>query len=384
MTASTADATNAIWICAGLSLTALITRLVLCRQHARHRFSLDISSWVVLASIVVISARIVCSYFTLNIGTANDQILSGDIGLDDQQRIKTGSILALISRILVASVYWLQSTLLLIFYSRLLDHIPWVHVTIRICWIFLVASYIGVVLATCLECRPFRLYWQTSPDPGECIKAYGQLFAQCISIMIIDILLLMISFPLIRLRGQTSRQKGRLVIIYALGGCCIIITGIRIAYIYVDHSAQPTRSLWASIQAVFAVYVANIPTIYGTLALKRRRNSITHSGYHQNHEFSSSFSLPCKRARESFVRLGSRGGIGKAVEISLRSSSERGHSIGTAVSDDTPLHPPTRYASIVQEEVRHPDEVYFQHVEYGKPRRLSTHGMSRDDEVGPC
>ncbi|EXJ95466.1 hypothetical protein A1O1_00588 [Capronia coronata CBS 617.96] len=273
MPVSSQDARIAGWACAGLSLLILIIRATASRLHYG---TLDISAVIVIAAIVVVSARIVVNQYVLSYGTSNDAIYgkSQYFNSDDTETLKSGSILALIARLLITTFYWLQNCLLLLFYSRILEvRARWTTRLIQLCWITIPLTYIAVVLATFLECHPFKLYWQIQPRPGSCIRAYDQLLTQGIANILLDLILLAIAWPLVVVRHRSIGEKLRVGALFCLGFFCIITTCVRIGYIYAEQSYQPVRSFWASVQMVVSCFVANAPTIYGCLKLIRRRKS---------------------------------------------------------------------------------------------------------------
>ncbi|KAK5044397.1 hypothetical protein LTR84_011308 [Exophiala bonariae] len=270
------------WISISLAIFILLVRF-LYGQHYR-KSSFDITTAVILLSLALLIARLVVSHFVLEYGTADDILLEGYTNYKslDLDKIEAGTILSLVSRLLITTVYWLQCVLLLLFYTRILGHIHWVKLCIRITWMGIAASYIAVIFATLLECRPFRLYWQIRPDPGLCARAYVQLFVQCICNIVIDLFLLAISYPVLRTQGHKWSEKGRIALLYVLGTFCIIITCIRVVYIHGSNSAQPSRSFWASIQAVISTFVANVPSIYGHWKLRIRKRTQSSSGRRRN------------------------------------------------------------------------------------------------------
>lgn len=181
----------------------------------------------------------------------------------------------MVTRALVTTFYWLQCTLLLLFYREMLDHISWVSRTVKCCWMFMICSYIAVILVTFLECRPISLFWTLDPTPARCTRAYGQIFAQCLSIAVIDSILLVISAPILRSQIRQFPRNLQLGLLYTLGFFSLVIIGIRLHFIYRDGSAQPARSFWASIQVITATFVANAPSVYGTLKnFRRRKDSV--------------------------------------------------------------------------------------------------------------
>jgi hypothetical protein len=150
------------WACAALSIVILLTRLAVYRNRQN---AFDISPMLCVASILIVSTRIAVNYYLLRDGSANNPQSGSPSSFDaqDYAAIKTGSILAIVARLLITTYYWLQVSLLLLFYSRVLySRIiykgRWITNTIRFCWLTIFTSYVAVILATCLECRPFKLY----------------------------------------------------------------------------------------------------------------------------------------------------------------------------------------------------------------------------------
>jgi hypothetical protein len=262
------------WVCAGLSLIILIFRILVARIHSG---SFDLSSLVCLVAIVAIIARLVVNQYVLAYGTSNDALNGASTYFNAHalEKLKIGSILSLIARVLNTTVCWLQTCLLLMFYSRIFEiRAKWTTRLIHLTWAAIPLTYIAVILSTFLECHPFSLYWQVDPNPGKCIKAYVQLLLQCTSNTVLDLLLLVISWPLLTAVRQRSRsEQVRVGAMCFLGVFCIVITLVRIVYIYADSSYQPVRSFFASIQIVASCFVANVPTIYGCVRMIRRRKS---------------------------------------------------------------------------------------------------------------
>lgn len=268
---SASQARHANYACAALAIIILLTRLTVWRLQKK---KIDASIYFVVASILVIIARLVVNFYYLRLGTASDAINNARyFDTHNVHSIRTGTILSLGARILITATCWLQIGLLLLFYWHVMFTIRWVIRLIKICWVVTVVTFMAVVLATFLECRPFHLYWQVSPDPGSCVRAYIQLLTQCISNIVIDIILLIISYPLLLCKGRSWGQHFRVGTLFILGTFCIIITVLRLKSVYATKSAQTTRSLWASIQVVVSTFVANVPTIYGDLKVVQRKRS---------------------------------------------------------------------------------------------------------------
>jgi hypothetical protein len=266
-------ATIASYVCSITSLVILAVRLVATR-HRDKKF--DLASVFTALSILVLVVRVSIVPFLLRYGTSQDYFhQDSKVALSPSQvaDIRVGSILALMARFLITTFYWLQICLLLFFYSSMTRDVHWDN-TIKACWATIGVTYIVVVLLTFLECRPFSLYWQVEPHPGQCVRAYAQLLAQGICNIILDLFVLVISWPLLMsVKNRTLTQNLRVGTLFLLGFFCIIVTCLRVAYIYTQDSYQPVRSFWASIQVLVSAFVANVPTIYGCCQLHRRRKS---------------------------------------------------------------------------------------------------------------
>ncbi|EME78921.1 uncharacterized protein MYCFIDRAFT_200009 [Pseudocercospora fijiensis CIRAD86] len=258
------------WICASLALTILCLRLA---THWCKNRSFDKSAYVVIASMVILCSRTICNALILEFGSINSPSLGQEAMRSS--RARTGSKLTLVARGLVTTYYWLQSALLLIFYHSILNHISWTHRAIRLGWCMIALTYIAVILATFLECRPIQQYWTPHSPQPQCLRAFAQILLQCIANAAIDVLLLIISLPILQAQARAFPRNLQLGVLYILGFVCIIVIGLRIHYVYRTGSVQQARSFWASIQVLVATFVANAPSIYGNVKnVKRRKSSV--------------------------------------------------------------------------------------------------------------
>ncbi|KAI2605443.1 uncharacterized protein GGS25DRAFT_430662 [Hypoxylon fragiforme] len=306
---------------AALSIVILAIRLLTSRWR---REPIDRSFFLVLLSMLVIIGRVICNNFYLNFGTANDALHNTlYTGHYDAHRLKIGSILVLVARVLLTAALWLQISLLLLFYSRITSGITWAGRLTSVAWATTGLTFIAIVLATFLECRPINLYWQVDPDPGYCVRAYVQLLLQTIANMVLDLLLLAIAYPLICLRKRTVSEYISLYTLFALGTFCIVVTVLRGVLIFNEDSSQTTRSVWASVQILVSCFVANAPTIYGSVRVARRRRSGQRSTPRQNTASSEPLSRATRTQRESWMKIDE--------EIALTSP--------TPEAQDGPAHP---------------------------------------------
>lgn len=266
---STEQANRANYATAGISIAILLTRVVVGRWRRR---PIDLALWLLLASIVAISFRISLNYEVLRYGTVNDAAgRPGYFKIHNEANVVKGSKIILASRVAITVSLWLQVCLLLLFYSQILQDIQWIKIMIRLTWVVAGLSFLVVILLTFLECRPFHLYWQIDPPPGKCVKAYGQLLSQCICNIILDLMLLVISFPLLLSRGRNWTQSLRIGVVFMLGTFCLVVTILRLAAVYGDGGQQQARTLWGAVQIIVSSFVANAPTIYGDVRVMLRR-----------------------------------------------------------------------------------------------------------------
>ncbi|KAI1814983.1 hypothetical protein GGS20DRAFT_366668 [Poronia punctata] len=277
MQSNALEAAYVSYITSALALCILALRLVLALL--RRRF--DARIFLVVASVVAVVARIVVNIYYLNYGNTSDVLKHGytdETNLDD---VRIGSKLVLVSRVLVTVVLWLQICILLLFYSQVTQAYTTVAPLIKITWVAVVVTFVAVVLVTFLECRPIQLYWQLYPDPGYCVYAYAQLFTQAVSNMVLDVLLLIIAFPITHRSQRIARPLTERITIYALyllGTFCIAISIIRLVSVLNSDSLQSTRSLWAAVQMFVSTFVANAPSIYGSIrALRSKRRKPKHN-----------------------------------------------------------------------------------------------------------
>ncbi|KAI1750553.1 hypothetical protein F4782DRAFT_532455 [Xylaria castorea] len=257
-----------------LTLLILLTRIALWVWRQER---VDTSFILVVASVLIVVARIVANVFYLKYGNAADVIKHASyFDEGNLADIKTGSILVLVARALITTILWLQVAILLLFYTRITYGVGWVAWVVKITWATVAVTFIGNILLTFLECRPISLYWQITPDPGYCVQANAQLLSQTISNIVLDILLIVIAYPIVGLRKRTIAEHVTLYTLFALGTFCIIISIIRVVSVRDSGSSQVIRSLWASVQMLVSTFVANAPNIYGSgRALRRKRSTAT-------------------------------------------------------------------------------------------------------------
>jgi hypothetical protein len=62
---------------------------------------------------------------------------------------------------------WIQKSVVLLLYKRMLNGLRWPSQIMNIYWITLGVTYVVVEICTFVDCYPLYLYWQVVPDPGR-------------------------------------------------------------------------------------------------------------------------------------------------------------------------------------------------------------------------
>lgn len=124
--------------------------------------------------------------------------------------------------------------------------------------VFLVATFIAVLIATLAECQPFSHYWQVIPDPGpQCRQGYAHLLTMGVTDIVTDVLLVLFPIPIILRSGMPLRRKLSLVALFSMSVVLIAITGTRIPLVIERRGLQQFRTVLASSEILAATIVAN-------------------------------------------------------------------------------------------------------------------------------
>lgn len=122
----------------------------------------------------------------------------------------------------------------------------------------LVATFIAVVISDLSECQPFSHHWQVLPDPGgQCRQGYAQLLTMAVCNIVTDLLLVFVPIPVILRSQMSTKRKIQLVLLFSLSLVVVAITIYRVPQIIRSQGRQQTRSLFASIELLFATAASN-------------------------------------------------------------------------------------------------------------------------------
>jgi hypothetical protein len=123
---------------------------------------------------------------------------------------------------------------------------------------FLAATFIGVVIATLADCRPFSHHWQVIPDPGpQCRSGYAHLLTMGIADIVTDILLVCFPIPIIIRSGMPFKRKVSLITLFSMSIILIGITATRMPLVIHKRGLQQFRTVFASSEILAAAAVSN-------------------------------------------------------------------------------------------------------------------------------
>lgn len=129
---------------------------------------------------------------------------------------------------------------------------------LRLIYYYLAATFVAIIIADLTECHSITHYWQVVPDPGpQCRQGYAMLITMAVANVTTDILLIVFPIPIILSSQMPFRRKMHLILLFGLSIVPVGITLYRVPSIIEFRGSQQHRSLWASIEILFATVVAN-------------------------------------------------------------------------------------------------------------------------------
>ncbi|KAK1755805.1 hypothetical protein QBC47DRAFT_197136 [Echria macrotheca] len=210
-------------------------------------------------ALIPLFLRMACVHAILLFGTNNAQLAGADLTEEDLRRKSIASGLVLLSRVLYAATLWILKYTILEFFKRL--NVSWERsydVSLLFIRCTLAATFVAVIISDLAECRPFSNYWQVLPDPGgQCRQGYAQLVTMGVCNVVTDLLLVFFPIPVIVRSQMSTKRKIQLVLLFSLSLVVVAITLYRIPQIIEDHGSQQSRSLYASVELLFATAASN-------------------------------------------------------------------------------------------------------------------------------
>jgi len=209
-------------------------------------------------SIIPLLARMALIHVVLIFGTNNTQ--TAGITESEIHRRSIGSRLVLGARILYALFIWIAKFTVSEFLKRMTTKF-WTRsyeIQLRFIRVFLVVSFIAVMIGTLVECQPFDHYWQVVPDPGpRCRQGYVQLITMGTADMITDLLLIIFPIPIVLKSSMPPKRKFSLVLLFSMSIILFGIAAYRVPAVIKHKGRQQYRTVWASGEILAAAAVSN-------------------------------------------------------------------------------------------------------------------------------
>ncbi|GBF66123.1 hypothetical protein TMEN_8841 [Trichophyton mentagrophytes] len=153
----------------------------------------------------------------------------------DEERFQK---LVMTARLTYAMFLWCMKLCLLQFYTRLETGSIRVHRAIQLLRAFIFLTFIIIVLATLLECRPIYVAWRPEYSHRESkLRHIGNIIG-------------------------SVKDKVQLTLLFLVGTLVVAITITRIPLILSHSVSQESRTLWASIEIVCSAVTANAAFYY--------------------------------------------------------------------------------------------------------------------------
>ncbi|CAI7616250.1 unnamed protein product [Penicillium glandicola] len=267
-----------LWVFTWVAVGLIVLRLLL-RKLKGHQFILG--DYFAMAAIFCALVRLPLIHVVLIWGTNNMSPTlrhTYHFTPEEVRHREIASKFVLANRVFYNSYLWLQKSVLLDTYRRLLTMLRWEKVTMISYIGIFAATYVTVQTVTFTECDPFNHYWVVLPDPGVCSQAQLQLIVLGVLNVITDIMLIALPIPVLILVKRSVVEKIQLASLFAVGLFIVAITIARLPENAKNASTQVNRTTWASIELLAAAIVANAPIMYGLIKGHRQRSKHAASG----------------------------------------------------------------------------------------------------------
>ncbi|KAF2096908.1 hypothetical protein NA57DRAFT_78498 [Rhizodiscina lignyota] len=169
-------------------------------------------------------------------------------------------------RLTYAGFEWCLKLCILSFYFRITDESTYMSRGLRITFWSIVLTFVGIILATVLECRPLSMFWQYDPKRAiPCQKGLANLLTMAISNILTDVALIALPIPMLYRMQLSPGKKLQLILLFSVGIFVIGVTIARLPLIFDNSVEQSSRSMWASIEMATSCIVANFAFYYALL-----------------------------------------------------------------------------------------------------------------------
>ncbi|KAH8703070.1 hypothetical protein BGW36DRAFT_457422 [Talaromyces proteolyticus] len=171
------------------------------------------------------------------------------------------------------SLIWALKACTLVLFNRITLGL-WQQKVVKWNAIFVGLSYIAIILAFCLECRPIQGNWQIYPNPGrQCTNDLLNYYLIGPINILTDAILLVVPFPIVNRTNISFSKKIGLSLLLSSGVFIIIASSLRWAISVNDIANVSTGAAWAIREGFIATIVVNLPPIYTLFARLSKRDS---------------------------------------------------------------------------------------------------------------
>jgi len=244
------------WWCTGMALAFILVRL--WGRFIRTE-SLFMEDKVMALSIIPLFIRMSLIHVVMLYGTNNVDL--ADVSPSQYNEREIGSRLVLGARVFYAAFIWMAKYTMSEFLKRMTSSF-WkrkYEIQLRAIQIYLLATFVAVVISTIGECQPITHYWQVAPDPGpQCRQGFAQLITMGVADITTDILLIIFPIPIfIKSKGMPLKRKISLVLLFSLSIVLIGITAARVPLVIMHQGRQQYRTVFASGEIMAASAISN-------------------------------------------------------------------------------------------------------------------------------
>jgi hypothetical protein len=172
----------ALWVLTLLTFALIITRLIWryrLRIPGESFFAAPEDLWMTFSTLPLLLRLTFIHISLLHLTTYFDRSKHPQSSMSPAEvRDRTlGSQMILAGRLSYAGFLWMMKVVILLWLEKVTGNLWPYNAAIRSMYVLLGLTFLGVIMATFLECRPVQLYWQVFPDPGNCVQAKTQLLA---------------------------------------------------------------------------------------------------------------------------------------------------------------------------------------------------------------
>ncbi|KAL6228803.1 hypothetical protein BDW75DRAFT_226189 [Aspergillus navahoensis] len=202
----------------------------------------------VLLTLLIVPIVLIGKLLGTNTGWTLEEINQFDSGEID--RMETGSKLVIVAWIGYVSVIWSLKGSVLLYYNRIMCGVS-NKMSIRVCAGYCLLSYLALVLAVFLHCRPFSKNWQVRPDPGlNCSAHYDVYIVVAVLNITSDIFIICIPIPMIIRLRIGLLQKILVGALLCTGVFIIVATLVRCVVSLLNISSVNFAAVWVSREMV--------------------------------------------------------------------------------------------------------------------------------------